>query len=132
MIQEKIDALLERALRQHQPGSRISVQEVGRLFARLCMACDPAEGGFSEPAMMAFADIAFRAAIAASAGSGALAMPTSLSFNFLRKPSTDALVAECRLVKLGKRLSVGEAALRHDGETELVCHVTGTYALAKE
>jgi acyl-coenzyme A thioesterase PaaI-like protein len=59
----------------------------------------------------------------------ALAVTTSLSFNFLRKPAQRDLIAECRLLKLGKRLAVGEILIRSDGETEIACHATGTYSI---
>jgi len=39
------------------------------------------------------------------------------------------MIADCRLLKLGKRLAVGEVALRSEGEDELVAHVTGTYSI---
>jgi acyl-coenzyme A thioesterase PaaI-like protein len=49
--------------------------------------------------------------------------------NFLRKPGARDLVAECRLLKLGKRLAVGEVALRSDGAEDLVAHATSTYSI---
>jgi acyl-coenzyme A thioesterase PaaI-like protein len=39
------------------------------------------------------------------------------------------VLAEARMLKLGKRLAVSEVALRSDGEDELVAHVTGTYSI---
>jgi acyl-coenzyme A thioesterase PaaI-like protein len=59
----------------------------------------------------------------------ALAVTTNLGFNFLHKPGPYDLIAECRLLKLGKRLAVGEVALRSDGEADIVCHATGTYSI---
>jgi acyl-coenzyme A thioesterase PaaI-like protein len=47
----------------------------------------------------------------------------------MRKPAQRALIAECRLLKLGRRLAVGEVAIRSQGEDEIVCHATGTYAI---
>jgi uncharacterized protein (TIGR00369 family) len=79
--------------------------------------------------MMALADLALYVAILAHIGPVALAVTTNLSFNFLRKPAQKGLVADCRLLKLGKRLATGEVSLRSDGETDLVCHATGTYAI---
>jgi uncharacterized protein (TIGR00369 family) len=79
--------------------------------------------------MMALADLALYVAILAHIGPVALAVTTNLSFNFLRKPVQCGLVAECRLLKLGRRLAVGEVGIRSEGQTELVCHATGTYSI---
>ena len=65
-------------------------------------------GTVSGPAMMALADLALYVAMLAQIGPVALAVTTNLAFNFLRKPEPRGLVAECRLLKLGRRLAVGE------------------------
>ncbi len=56
-------------------------------------------------------------------------MTTNLNINFLKKPAPRDLIAEARLIKLGKRLAVGEVAIRSDGEDELVAHATCTYSI---
>jgi acyl-coenzyme A thioesterase PaaI-like protein len=58
-----------------------------------------------------------------------LAVTTNLSINFLRKPPPGDLIAEARLLKLGKKLAVGEVAIRADGGEDLVAHVTSTYSI---
>ncbi|MGA3306854.1 MAG: PaaI family thioesterase, partial [Stellaceae bacterium] len=58
-----------------------------------------------------------------------LAVTTSLNINFLRKPPPAPLIANARLLKLGKRLAVGEVELYSEGDTEMVAHVTATYSL---
>jgi len=42
------------------------------------------------------------------------------------------LLAEARLLKLGKRLAVAEVAIRSEGEDELVAHATATYSIPQE
>ncbi len=79
--------------------------------------------------MMALADLALYAAILAQIGPVALAVTTNLSFNFLRKPAQRALIAECRLLKLGKRLAVGEVLMMSEGDPAVVCQATGTYSI---
>jgi uncharacterized protein (TIGR00369 family) len=86
-------------------------------------------GTISGPTMMTLADLALYVAILASIGPVALAVTTHLSINFLQKPEPKDLIAECRLIKLGKRLAVGEVALRSEGETEMCAHATGTYSI---
>ena len=39
------------------------------------------------------------------------------------------MIGEARLLKLGKRLAVGEIALYSEGETELAAHAAATYSL---
>ena len=89
-------------------------------------------GTVSGPAMMALADYALYAAILATLGPVALAVTTSLNFNFLRKPGPTGLVAQARLLKLGRRLAVGEVAITAPDSEDLVCHATGTYAIPPE
>jgi uncharacterized protein (TIGR00369 family) len=58
-----------------------------------------------------------------------LAVTTSLNINFLRKPKAGDVLAECTLMKLGKRLTVGEITIRSDGEEEAVAHSVATYSI---
>ena len=67
--------------------------------------------------------------VLASIGPVPLAVTTNLNINFLRKPAPRDLIAEAALLKLGKRLAVGEVTIRSDGEDELVAHVTSTYSI---
>ena len=79
--------------------------------------------------MMALADFAMYVGVLASIGPVPLAVTTNLNINFLRKPAARDLIAECRLLKLGKRLAVGEVTIRSDGADEPVAHVTSTYSI---
>ena len=57
-------------------------------------------------------------------------MTTNLNINFMRKPRADRdVIAECRLLKVGKTMVIGEVSLYSDGEPEPVAHATGTYAI---
>ena len=69
--------------------------------------------------------------VLASIGPVPLAVTTNLNINFLRKPAARDLMAECRLLKLGKRLAVGEVTIRSDGMDEPVAHVTSTYSIPR-
>lgn len=86
-------------------------------------------GTISGPTMMAMTDFAMYVAILASIGPVPLAVTTNLNINFLRKPAQRDLVAEARLMKLGKRLAVGEVLIWSDGEEEMVAHATSTYSI---
>lgn len=128
---------LDREFPQMQAGGRaFHLEAVGPLTARMRMEGQDRflrpGGTVSGPAMMALADYALYAAILAQIGPVALAVTTSLTFNFLRKPAPGDLVAECRLLKLGRRLAVGEVGITAPGSDALVCHATGTYAIPPE
>jgi len=79
--------------------------------------------------IMALGDYAVYVALLASIGWVPLAVTTSLNVNFLRKPAQRDLLAECRLLKLGKRLAVGEVSILSEGEEEPVAHLTSTYSI---
>jgi uncharacterized protein (TIGR00369 family) len=86
-------------------------------------------GSISGPTMMALADFAMYAALLAAIGPVPLAVTTNLNINFLRKPLRCDLIAEARLLKVGKRLATGEIAIQADGDAALVAHATSTYSL---
>lgn len=86
-------------------------------------------GTISGPSMMALADVALYVALLGAIGPVKLAVTTSLSINFLRRPDPGDLVAACRYLKIGRSLAVGEATLTSDGAGEPVAHVTATYSI---
>jgi len=86
-------------------------------------------GTVSGPIMMGLADFTMYLAVLSAIGWVPLAVTTNLTINFLKKPGRRDLLAEARLLKLGKRLAVGEVALYSDGDEDLVAHVTATYSI---
>lgn len=132
MSLEEVSAFLDRVFPEiHHDGRLYHVEAVGQGSARLRLDHHPRHlrpgGTLSGPAMMGLADVALYVAVLASIGPVALAVTTNLAFNFLRRPAPEAVLAEARLLKLGRRLAVGEVSLLSRGE--LVCHATGTYAI---
>jgi uncharacterized protein (TIGR00369 family) len=86
-------------------------------------------GTISGPTMMGLTDFSMYVAILASIGPVALAVTTNLNINFLRKPAQKDLIAHVRLIKLGKRLAVGDVEIYSDGEDDMVAHATATYSI---
>jgi uncharacterized protein (TIGR00369 family) len=86
-------------------------------------------GTLSGTTMMSLGDFAMYVAVLSAIGWVPLAVTTNLNINFLKKPAARDLLAEARLIKLGKRLAVGEIGIRADGEDDLVAHVTSTYSI---
>lgn len=134
MTREEVSAFLDREFPQiHASGRLYSVDAVGPMSARMrCLWHEQnvrPGGTISGPTLMALADYAFYIAILAQIGPVEMAVTTNLSFNFMRKAGRADLIADCRLLKLGKRLAVGEVSITSDGSPEIVCHATGTYSI---
>ena len=84
----------------------------------------------SGPLLMMVADVALYVAILGTIGIVPLAVTTSLTINFLRKPSAGKpIVGVCKLIKVGRTLVVGEVALYSRGSEEMVAHAVGTYSI---
>lgn len=116
------------------PQSRVVVESVGERAAVVTHRVGPDElrpgGTVSGPTLMAVADAALYVAILGEIGIVPLAVTTSLTINFLRKPSADShIVGECRLMKVGRSLAVGEVWLYSEGSSDAVAHVVGTYSI---
>src|SRR5262245_34089848 len=86
-------------------------------------------GTISGPTLMALADFTMYVAVLAAIGPVPRAVTINLNINFLRKPGPRDLLAEARLLKLGKRLALCEDTIRCDGDEEPVAHVTATYSI---
>ena len=86
-------------------------------------------GTISGPTMMMLADFALYVAVLSAIGPVALAVTINLNINFLRRPEPRDLIAEARILKLGKRLAVMEVNLFSDGSEEPIAHVTSTYSI---
>ena len=87
-------------------------------------------GTVSGPAMFALADVAMYLAILSRIGPVALTVTTNCSIDFLRKPAAGAdLIATARLLKLGRRLAVGDVLIRAGTAPEPVARAGLTYAI---
>ena len=87
-------------------------------------------GTISGPAMFKLADLAVYVAILARLGEGGLqAVTTNMSINFMSRPQPGDILAHARLMKLGRRLAVAEAAIYAEGDAQMVAHAVSTYAL---
>jgi len=116
------------------PQANFVIESVGGRSASLRKCISHAHlrpgGTVSGPVLMALADASLYVAILGEIGLVALAVTTNLNINFLRKPSADAdLLADCRLIKVGKRLAIGEVTIYSEGDDEPVAHAVGTYAI---
>ena len=87
-------------------------------------------GTVSGPSMFALADVAVYLMVLARLGPVALAVTTNCSIDFMRKPEAGVdLIAETRLLKLGRQLAVGDVLLRSEGGQAVVARASLTYAI---
>lgn len=116
------------------PQAKCVIQAVGDRSATITHEIGPDElrpgGTVAGPVLMGVADVALYVAILGEIGIVPLTVTTSLTINFLRKPAGDkTIVAQCKLMKVGRTLAVGEVWLHSEGVDEPVAHVVGTYAI---
>jgi acyl-coenzyme A thioesterase PaaI-like protein len=116
------------------PQSKCVVEEVGQRTATVThpVGRDQLRPGetVSGPLLMAVADVALYVAILGTIGIVPLAVTTSLTINFLRKPSPHRpIVGVCQLIKVGRSLVVGEVALYSGRDQEMVAKAVGTYSI---
>jgi uncharacterized protein (TIGR00369 family) len=132
MSAAELDDFLHRAFPQMDE-NRYRVEEVHERFARMRMCFHDGHlrpgGTVSGPSLMALADTAMYVAILAMIGEVPLAVTTNLNINFMRKPKAADVLADARVLKLGRRLAVGDVAMFSDGDPEMVAHATLTYSI---
>ena len=134
----RIEALLDASFPQiHSGGRSLVIEDVGYRSARVRLKTQPRNmrpgGTVSGPAMFTLADFAVYVAIIASLGEpGIAAVTTNMNINFLAKPEPRDLTGNVHLIRLGRRLAVGEVELMSDGSSDMVAHAIATYALPSQ
>lgn len=87
-------------------------------------------GTVSGPSMFALADVTAYVATMAPIGREALAVTTSCSMDFMRKPASGRdLIAKGQLLKLGRALSVTEILIYSEGSDKPVARASMTYSI---
>lgn len=87
-------------------------------------------GTVSGPAMFGLADVAMYLAILSRIGPVALAVTTNCAIDFMRKPAAGRdLMAEARVLKLGRTLAVGDVMIFSDGSDAPVARASLTYSI---
>ena len=87
-------------------------------------------GTVSGPAMFSLADVSAYVAVLANVGRQALAVTTHCSIDFMRKPASGVdLLAEARVLKMGKVLAVIDVLLFSEGSDKPVAHASLTYSI---
>ena len=109
------------------------VEEIGEGYAVIRLPMKPEharEGGtVAGPVLFAAADYAMYVAILTRRPDAFSAVTANLNINFLRRPPARDVIADCRVMKMGKRFCFAESTLYSDGAGEPVAHATGSYVL---
>lgn len=117
-----------------QVGDMFSILEVGAgtLKVRLNVRDEHLRPGgtVSGPTMFALADVGIYLAVLAVIGPVGLAVTTNCSIDFMRKPVAGVdLIAECRILKLGRVLAVGDVLIYSEGDARPVARASMTYSI---
>ena len=112
-------------------GLSVEAWEAGRVKIRLPYSdlIRRPGGTVSGPAIMGLADVSLYGAVMTLIGRADLAVTTDLTFHFLSKPKPADLIADGRILKLGRRLAVGDIMIYSDGKPQPVCQASGSYAI---
>lgn len=132
MDAEALNEFLSRDFPQVAGSYRVEAVEPDRLVARLIVSDAHLRPGgtVSGPSIFALADLAIYCAILSRIGPVALAVTTSANVDFMRKPAAGRdLLAECRVLKLGRVLAVADALIFSEGQAEAVARCAMTYSI---
>ena len=132
MTREALAAFLEAEF--PQVAEDFVIEELGENRIRVRLATAERHlrpgGTVSGPSMFALADVSVYLAILGMIGPEALAVTTNCSVDFMRKPEAGAdLIAECRILKLGRVLAVGEVLIFSLGVDAPVARASLPYSI---
>ena len=132
MTRDELTAFLEQEF--PQVAGDFAIEEVGDMRVRVRLLVGERHlrpgGTVSGPSIFALADVTVYLATLAMIGPEALAVTTNCSIDFMRKPAASVdLIAECRLLKLGRVLSVGDVLIFSEGLELPVARASLTYAI---
>jgi len=127
---EQLNTFLENDF----PQCRSRVETLANRYAKIRHKIEESDlrpgGTVSGPVMFGVADAALYMAILGEIGLVPLAVTTNLNINFLNKPDAHRdLIGECKLIKVGSKLIIGDVYIYSEGQEEPVAHATGTYSV---
>ena len=135
MTASEVRAFLDREF--PQVGDEFAVDALEEMGARTRLHVGEAHlrpgGTVSGPAIFALADVSFYVALLGMIGPRALAVTTNCSLDFMRRPAAGAdLLAECRLLKLGRVLAVGDVLITSEEQAAPAARASLTYSIPPE
>lgn len=111
--------------------SRTLIAVPGHVRLQMTPGADSLRPGniVSGPTLMGLADHAAYALVLAHIGPVAMAVTSSLTFQFLRACPPEPVNADARMLRLGRRLAIVEVRIWTTTEDRIVGQATVTYAL---
>lgn len=132
MDKEQLTAFVDEVFPQVRGDFVVDAVGEGQITMRLVVTEKHLRPGgtVSGPSMFALADVAAYLATLSMIGPKALAVTTNCSIDFMRKPVAGVdLIAQAKLLKLGRQLSVTDVLMFSHGEAKPVARATLTYSL---
>lgn len=86
-------------------------------------------GVVSGPTLFTLADVGAYAVLLAHVGPEPMIVTVGMSINFLQRAPASPLLANCSILKLGRKLAVVEVRIRPEGGDELLVHATASYSI---
>ena len=131
---EEANAFLQKAFNSAQNRSQVILMEDGHAIMRLSAGPEHLRpGGYvSGPTQMTMADSVTYMAIFTRLGIVPMTVTSNLNINFLRPCIGEAVIAEAKLMKLGKTLAVAEVEIRADGSDKVSSHAIVTYSIPQQ
>lgn len=130
---EQANAILDQNFAARVLELRLTVEAVEKSSARLRMPLSDrlvrVGGTICGQALMAVADTAMVIAVAAASGGFRPMTTVGQTISFMRPISGADVVADAKVLRLGKTLAFGEIDLRAGDRDDLAAHVTTTYAI---
>ncbi len=127
------NVFLEGAFVGHENRARIIEMQAGRAVSQLEVnQIHLRPGGYiSGPTQMGMADMVAYMAIMTRLGEQPMAVTSNLNINFLRPCIGTVVIADGRLMKLGRSLAIVEVDIRIEGNDQPASHAIVTYSLPK-
>lgn len=132
---DAMNAFLAREFPQIDGQFRVERVDADGITARLLVNESHLRPGgtVSGPSMFALADVSIYCAVLSRIGPVALTVTTNASIDFLRKPAAGSdLLADCRVLKLGRSLAVADALIYSEGGDDPVARCSMTYSIPPE
>lgn len=121
------------AFPRKNPQDGVRITHIERGMVRCALSPNPRTlrpgGIISGPTQMGTADAAMYAVLLAHIGIVPMAVTTSLTIHFLRACKPGELIAEARLLKLGRRIATGDVTLWTEGPDRPCATAMVAYAL---
>lgn len=131
---EDANAFLAEAFNGAQNRSEVILMEDGHAIMRLKAGPEHLRPGdyISGPTQMSLADSVTYMAIFTRLGITPMTVTSNLNMNFLRPCIGESVVAEAKLMKLGRTLAVAEVEIRADGSDKVASHAIVTYSIPRK